>query len=187
MIPQIPAPKGVPFQRAAGVPFLLATAIHVKPPFGGPKQVLKYLARYTHRVAIANSRLVSLQEGEVRFRWKDYTHGNRQKTMTLSAVEFIRRFLLHVLPKGYVHIRHFGLLGNAVRVKNLALCRTLIDSASDDMPSLDDVLPADAYDPMAEAAGSPCPRCGKGHIVSRVLDPVAGDDPCRRPRRIDSS
>ncbi len=161
--------------------------IHVEPPFGGPKQVLKYLARYTHRVAISNARLVSLQDGQVRFRWKDYARGNRQRVMALPAVEFIRRFLLHVLPKGYVHIRHYGLLGNAVRVQNLALCRTLIASASDDMPALDDVLSADAYDLMAEAAGSPCPRCGKGHIVSRVLHPVTGLDPCHAPRRIDSS
>jgi len=161
--------------------------VYAKPPFGGPAQVLKYLARYTHRVAISNARLVSLQGGQVRFRWKNYARGNRQRVMALPAVEFIRRFLLHVLPKGYVHIRHFGLLGNAVRAQKLALCRTLLASQGDDMPSLEDVLPADAYDLMAEAAGSPCPRCGKGHIVSHVLDPVAGDDPCCRPRRIDSS
>src|SRR5437763_5164445 len=82
--------------------------VYAKPPFGGPQQVLKYLARYTHRVAISNRRLVALQNGSVTFRWKDYAHGNQPAMMTLQANEFIRRFLLHVLPKGLVRIRHFG-------------------------------------------------------------------------------
>jgi hypothetical protein len=86
--------------------------VYAKPPFGGPTQVLRYLARYTHRVAISNRRLVSLQNGRVKFRWKDYAHGNRCRTMTLEATEFIRRFLLHVLPKGFMRIRSSGLLAN---------------------------------------------------------------------------
>jgi len=100
--------------------------VYAKRPFGGPEQVLKYLARYTHRVAISNRRLLSLADGRVTFEWKDYAAGNQTKTMTLDAVEFIRRFLLHVLPSGFVHIRHFGFLANRPRKEKLALCRSLL-------------------------------------------------------------
>ena len=98
--------------------------VYAKRPFDGPEQVLKYLARYTHRVAISNRRLLSLADGRVTFEWKDYAAGNQTKTMTLDAVEFIRRFLLHVLPSGFVHIRHFGFLANRTRKEKLALCRS---------------------------------------------------------------
>ena len=84
--------------------------VYAKRPFGGPEQVLKYLAGYTHRVAISNRRLLSLADGRVTFEWKDYADGNQTKAMTLEAVEFIRRFLFHVFPSGFVHIRHFGFL-----------------------------------------------------------------------------
>ena len=161
--------------------------VYAKPPFGGPVQTLKYLARYTHRVAISNQRLVSLQDGKVRFRWKDYARGNRPRIMALSAIEFIRRFLLHVLPKGFVHIRHFGFLANAVRAKKLPRCRELLEATGTDTPSLADILPAFTWDPTADAPGSPCPKCGKGHIVRHVLDPVPGPDPWSRPPGIDSS
>jgi len=161
--------------------------VYAKPPFGGAAQVLKYLARYTHRVAISNQRLVSLRDGEVRFRWKDYAHGNRPRIMKLSAIEFIRRFLLHVLPKGYVHIRHFGFLANAVRTKKLPRCRELLEASCVPMPSLDDIVPAFAWDGPADMPGSPCPQCGKGHIVRHVLDPLLGADPCATPQGIDSS
>ncbi len=100
--------------------------VYAKPPFAGPTQVLEYLGRYTHRVAISNDRLVSVADGQVRFRWKDYAHGNRVKIMTLSAEEFLRRFLLHVLPGGFVRIRHFGFLANRGRRAKLAVCRTLL-------------------------------------------------------------
>ena len=100
--------------------------VYAKRPFGGPEQVLKYLARYTHRVAISNRRLLSMEDGRVTFEWKDYAAGNQTKTMTLEAVEFIRRFLLHVLPSGFVHIRHFGFLANRKRKEKLALCRSLL-------------------------------------------------------------
>ena len=100
--------------------------VYAKPPFAGPTQVLEYLGRYTHRVAISNDRLLSVDEGQVRFRWKDYAHGNRLKTMTLSAEEFLRRFLLHVLPGGFVRIRHFGFLANRGRPAKLARCRVLL-------------------------------------------------------------
>ena len=96
--------------------------VYAKRPFGGPAQVLKYLARYTHRVAISNHRLVSLRNDQVQFRWKNYARGNRQRVMTLDAVEFIRRFLLHVLPNGFVRIRQYGLLANRCRTENLARC-----------------------------------------------------------------
>jgi hypothetical protein len=88
--------------------------VYAKRPFAGPRQVLDYVGRYTHRVAIANNRLLSMDNGKVRFRWKDYRGGNRQKSMTLEAGEFIRRFLIHVLPDGFHRIRYFGFLGNCV-------------------------------------------------------------------------
>jgi hypothetical protein len=100
--------------------------VYAKPPFGGPEDVLKYLARYTHRVAISSSRLLSLENARVTFRWRDSKHGNTVKPMTLDAIEFIRRFLLHVLPCGFVKIRHFGFLSNRNRRSALALCRTLL-------------------------------------------------------------
>lgn len=100
--------------------------VFVKPPFGGPEQVLKYLARYTHRVAISNRRLLSMENSRVTFEYKDYADGNKSKVMTLEATEFIRRFLLHILPSGFVRIRQFGFLANRSRGKKLALCRELL-------------------------------------------------------------
>jgi hypothetical protein len=100
--------------------------VYAKPPFGGPEQVLKYLARYTHRVAISNQRLVSLENGQVTFRYKDYAASNRLKTMTLSGEEFLRRFVQHVLPRGFVKIRHYGLLASRDRNHRLTLCRRLL-------------------------------------------------------------
>jgi len=99
--------------------------VYAKPPFAGPTQVLESLGRYTHRVAISNDRLVNLEAGPVRFRWNDYAHANRVKTMTLPAEEFLRRFLLHVLPASFVRIRHCGVLANRGRTAKLARCRVL--------------------------------------------------------------
>src|SRR5262249_56180305 len=93
--------------------------VYAKPPFGGPEQVLAYLGRYTHRVAIANSRLISLADGKVRFTWKDYRQGGKTKVMTLEADEFIRRFLLHALPDGFHRIRHYCILANGSRAESL--------------------------------------------------------------------
>ena len=104
--------------------------VYAKPPFGGPEQVLKYLARYTHRVAISNARLLDFEDGMVRFRYKDYAHGNRKRVMTLTALEFVRRLLLHVLPTGFMRIRHYGILANRHRHEKLALCRQLLGSGS---------------------------------------------------------
>ena len=104
--------------------------VYAKPPFGGPERVLDYLGRYTHRIAISNNRLIELKDGEVTFTYKDYKHAQRQKVMTLSADEFLRRFLMHVLPDGFQRIRHYGLLGNRHRAKNLARCRELLGVAA---------------------------------------------------------
>jgi hypothetical protein len=103
--------------------------VYLKPPFGGPQFVLQYLGRYTHRVAISNHRLVSFADGKVTFRWRDSAHNNEQKLMTLSLDEFLRRFLLHLLPKGFVRIRNFGFLANRRRATNLSLCFQLLGSA----------------------------------------------------------
>ena len=100
--------------------------VYAKRPFGGPEQVLAYLGRYTHRVAIANSRLIGIEDGGVRFRWKDYRHHDKQKVMTLKPGEFIRRFLLHVLPDGFHRIRHYGFLANGRRAAKLETCRRLL-------------------------------------------------------------
>jgi Putative transposase len=100
--------------------------VYAKPAFGGPRQVLRYLGRYTHRVAISNHRLLSFDGEQVTFRWKDYAHGSQTRQMTLTATEFLRRFFLHVLPKGFVRIRHFGFLGNRFRASRVKLCRQLL-------------------------------------------------------------
>lgn len=131
--------------------------VYAKRPFAGPEQVLAYLARYTHRVAIGNSRLVSADDGAVAFRWKDYREDGdrRRKVMTLDAGEFMRRFLLHVLPDGFHRIRHYGLFANGHRAEKLALCRKLLDVAP--------TLPAEPIDdePAADAdLPPPCPCCG---------------------------
>ena len=125
---------------------------------GGPQQVLKYLARYTHRVAIANQRLVALQDGHVSFRWKDYTHASQPAIMTPQATEFIRRFLLHVLPRGFVKIRHFGFLANRGRQDNIRLCRTLLDAQSPNV--------RDAAVTRQEQPNPPdrCPLCNEGRM-----------------------
>jgi putative transposase len=102
--------------------------VYSKPPFGGPEYVLQYLGRYTHRVAISNHRLASFAEGKVTFRWRDSAHHNEQKLLTLSQNEFLRRFLLHVLPKRFVRIRNFGFLANRRRATLLPLCFHLLGS-----------------------------------------------------------
>jgi hypothetical protein len=130
--------------------------VYAKPPFGGPQQVLKYLARYTHRVAISNRRLVALQNGSVTFRWKDYAKQNQPALMTLHATEFIRRFLLHVLPKGLVRIRHFGFLANRCRRQNISLCRRLLDVALSIKPP---GLNTGEDWPAAEQKTTPIVRC----------------------------
>jgi len=134
----------------------LKWVVYAKPPFAGPAHAVKYLARYTHRVAIANGRILSLSEGRVTFRWRDSAHGNKQKVMTLEAVEFIRRFLLHILPCGFVKIRHYGFLANGVRAGTLALCRSLLPVVS----AANSLTPE-----QHRAIRRTCPACGSGRMV----------------------
>ena len=138
--------------------------VYAKPPFGGPEQVLKYLARYTHRVAISNARLVKVQDDQVFFRWKDYAHGNQQKVMALEAVEFIRRFLLHVVPSGFVRIRHYGLQANRVRTENLARCRALLGQGQGSGTG-GATQPQQPPRSSQIEAKTRCPVCGQGHMV----------------------
>ena len=131
--------------------------VHPKPPFGGPEVALKYLARYTHRVAISDQRLLSSDDGTVRFSYKDYAHGSQQREMTLDALEFLRRFLLHVLPKGFVRIRYYGFLANCHRREQLARAREL--------------LAVPLVQPENETAGADsapqhrCPLCRQGRML----------------------
>ena len=141
--------------------------VYAKRPFGGPAQVLKYLARYTHRVAISNSRLLELRDGRVTFRYKDYADDHRQKTMTLAANEFLRRFVQHILPRSFVKIRHYGLLANAQREGRLALCRRLllVSNVAATVPSVDDA----SIDPAQPRC---CPKCGGTRLIYRELTPT---------------
>jgi hypothetical protein len=128
--------------------------VYAKPPFGGPEQVLKYLARYTHRIAISNRRLISMNDQTITFRWKDYAHHNRPRSMTLDGAEFLRRFLMHAVPRGFMRIRHFGLLANRVRAANLSICRQLIAAPT----------------PAVRCDSNPqlplCPICRRGHLIA---------------------
>ena len=139
--------------------------VYSKPPFGGPTQVLKYLARYTHRVAISNRRIISMQGGKVTFEWKDYAHGNVRRTMTVTTVEFIRRFLQHVLPKGFMHIRHYGFLANRVRKKKLVLARRLLGDRGQEAAGTEAPLGQDSLEAKAPESSSLCPICKKGRLV----------------------
>jgi Putative transposase len=143
--------------------------VYAKPPFAGPEAVLAYLARYTHRVAIANSRLVALDERGVMFRYKDYRRNGqaRYRTMTLTADEFIRRFLLHVLPKGFHRIRHYGLLASAGCKANIARAKELMAAP---MPAVDPPAAHDTADPDATTDHRPpCPCCGGRMIIVEVF------------------
>lgn len=135
--------------------------VYAKRPFGGSGHVLQYLARYTHRVAISNHRLVGFKDGKVTFRWKDYARGNKKRAMTLSADEFLRRFLLHVLPRGFVRIRHFGFLTNRKRAPLVSLCQRLLnETPRERSPDSED----------AQSAGEwRCPRCAAPMIVVERL------------------
>src|SRR5437660_283078 len=128
--------------------------VYLKRPFGGPEYVVHYLGRYTHRVAISNHRLVSFSDGQVTFRWRDSAHHNEQKLLTLSLDEFLRRFLLHILPKGFVRIRNFGFLANRKRAPLLSLCFQLLGSAQE----------SQAAQHLASTEDAPalgrCPKCG---------------------------
>jgi len=136
--------------------------VYAKAPLAGPHQVLNYLGRYTYRIAISNERLLDCRDGVVRFRYKDYAHDQARKEMTLSATEFIRRFLLHVLPHGFMRVRHYGLLANRQRDEKLTLCRTLLGCAS---PPPTPVREESVHARIVRLTGvdiTRCPVCGTG-------------------------
>lgn len=154
-----------PLQSPAEFAALLGAAAHrkwvvyAKRPFAGPAQVLTYLSRYTHRIAIANSRLLAMADGRVTFRWRDYAHGHQTRTMTLEADEFLRRFLLHVLPASFVRIRYFGLLANRQRAQLLNLCRSHLQGTATPQATV--------------ALGHLCQHCHRGTMrVVETLSPT---------------
>jgi Putative transposase/Transposase zinc-binding domain len=153
-----------------------AWVVYCKPPFAGPEHVLAYLGRYTHRVALSNDRLVAVADGRVRFRWRDYADGDRVKVMELEVDEFLRRCLLHVVPNGFVRIRHFGLLANRRRATALAQCRALLAQ-----PPPPGGLPKSVRDLMLRVTGldiERCPVCEEGRLqpVERLPPaPIAWD------------
>jgi predicted Zn-ribbon and HTH transcriptional regulator len=151
------------FSRLLGPLYRQRWVVYAKKAMGGPEQVLRYLGRYTHRIAISNHRLIAFDGEHVTFRWKDYAHGGKQRTMKLTAQKFLRRFFLHVLPKGFVRIRHFGLLANRFRNQNLALARQLLANTE----------PQNSETPKTDAQQKStlwhCPRCGSAMCVARRL------------------
>jgi len=153
--------------------------VYSKAPFAGPEQVLDYVGRYTHRVAISNSRLLNIEDGHVAFRWKDYRDRDAQKTMTLTAEEFIRRFLLHVLPPGLQRIRYYGFLGNRYRKEKLALCRSLLQVNSTTAQKAGAEAPADyrdRYEALTGISLHACPVCRRGRLM--IIEQLS---PCRAP------
>lgn len=151
--------------------------VYAKPPFGGPRQAFAYLGRYTHRVAIANSRLISLKDGQVRFTWKDYRKDGGTKVMTLDASEFIRRFLLHTLPDGFHRIRHYGFLANGDRRDNLDRCRRFIARAAAATPDQPRAVvdPPVSDPPPIHCDPAHCPDCGG--VMRRVA--ILPREPCQ--------
>jgi hypothetical protein len=140
--------------------------VYAKAPFGGPQQVLDYLGRYTHRVAISNNRLIDFADGHVAFAWKDYRHESRRKIMRLDAQEFVRRFLLHVLPTGFQRIRHYGLLANRYREIKLDRCRQLLGAPVPVVELPDAALDyRDHYQRLTGVSLRDCPQCGRGQMV----------------------
>lgn len=161
--------------------------VYAKPPFGGPEQVLKYLARYTHRVAISNRRILALDHHGVTFSWKDYANGNRKRTMTLDSLEFLRRFVLHVLPSGFMRIRYYGFLANRNRADNIRLARRLIEEQRpDNTRAIDEESPLSHTSGDVDVEPEPeiCPECKQGRLVVIFR---AGYPPARDTWSFDSS
>jgi hypothetical protein len=159
----VPLAEPRAFARWLRVLFRHDWVVYSKPPFGGPEHVLRYLGAYTHRVAISNSRLVALSDGNVTFRWRDSAHGNKKRLMTLPVDEFLRRFLLHLLPPGFVRIRNFGFLANRNRATLLPLCFQLLGGF--------EKMPASVASPSADQNHSlwSCPVCGRTmRVVERL-------------------
>ena len=154
--------------------------VYAKPPFAGPEQVLSYIGRYTHRIAISNSRLLSIDDGKVRFRWKDYRHGCHHATMTLAADEFIRRFLIHVLPEGFQRIRYYGFLCNRQRAEKLTFCRQLLNMSQPDSEAIARLRSVDyreLYERLTGTSLSQCPVCGLGTML--VIEVLPRPSACR--------
>jgi hypothetical protein len=154
--------------------------VYAKKPFAGPQQVLDYVGRYTHRIAISNNRLLSIHDGKISFRWKDYRNRNHLGTMTLTADEFIRRFLLHVLPEGFQRIRYYGFLCNRYREQKLRRCRELLGMETETPPASeqsDDYR--DHYEAVAGVSLKECPVCHHGHMVLvEVIPKPSAHRPC---------
>ncbi|MDQ2762499.1 MAG: IS91 family transposase [Pseudomonadota bacterium] len=163
------------FRRHLAPAYKTEWVVFAKRPFAGPAQVLDYVGRYTHRVAISNNRLVSMDNGKVCFRWKDYRDDNRQKTMTLPAEEFIRRFLIHVLPSGFHRIRYYRFLGNCHRARKLERCRELLEMAARGAvePSADY---RDRFEALTGQSLRECPHCHTGTMV--VIDCIPRPKVC---------
>ena len=157
--------------------------VYAKRPFAGPQQVLDYVGRYTHRVAISNHRLLDIEDGQIRFQWKDYRNGDQVKTMTLSADEFIRRFLLHVLPDGFRRIRYYGFLGSRFRRQKLDQCRRLLGMPPPAEPPTDQDY-RDRYEDLTGISLRQCPQCRQGNmVVVQILPTLCA----KSPAVIDSS
>jgi hypothetical protein len=137
--------------------------VYAKPAFGGASAVLRYLGRYTHRVAISNHRLRAFDGEHVTFQWKDYAHEHQSRTMTLSSMEFLRRFVQHILPRGFVRIRQSGFLANSCRTTRVALARTLLGAARPTVAPAPTMTEAPTVDTWA------CPRCGAAMILGPIL------------------
>jgi hypothetical protein len=155
--------------------------VYAKRPFGGPEHVLHYLARYTHRVAISNHRLVSLADGKVTFRWKDYAHGGKKRKMTVSVEEFLRRFLLHVLPRRFVRIRFFGFLANRCRKELLPLCKQLLEGSRQPLSKMTGNSEAN------RCAGWLCPHCGSPMVLVAKLTAQQISQSVARKALVDTS
>jgi len=156
--------------------------VYAKPPFGGPKKVLDYLGRYTHRIAISNHRLLSMNNGKVTFTWRDYKHGGKRRAMALDAHEFIRRFLLHVLTDGFVRIRYYGLLANRHRAEKLRLSRHLLNlTESPETHPLENQDWADLLQSLTGDDPLLCPQCRRGRMVRIQILPASTRMKTRSP------
>jgi hypothetical protein len=168
------------FQRQIDAAVQRNWVVYAKRPFGGPQQVLRYLAKYTHRVAISDHRLLELKDGQVRFEYKDYADGQQSKDITLSSSEFIRRFLMHTLPSRFVRIRYFGFLANRFRRHRLEQCRSLLGARSDTSKVSAERCAADLDEPEVKPK---CPACGGGQILIVDVPAIPAQGPSRHPIR----
>jgi hypothetical protein len=175
------------FQRLIDQAYDKRWVVYAKKPFAGPKQVLKYLGRYTHRIAISNYRIVDVRDDGVIFKWKDYRDNNKTKLMRLSTEEFLRRFLLHVIPKNFVRIRAYGLLSNRTKGSMLTQCRLLLGSGPDDK-NIDEQQEQSTLElPSShdELSSFLCPKCRRGYMAAvGIIEP---DESYNRPFILDSS